>query len=214
MGSPRRRRLSADERRELILSGATRVFAERGYSDASMGAIARAADITPAVIYDHFGSKAELHITLLERETQEMLAFVGAALAAAPDDLDGRFRAGIDAFFAFVEQHEFAWRLIFRDAPTDPRVAAAYRRLGGGVKGAVAEFVRSSAPPAMLGDPDSDARIETFAQLLTSAQTGLAFWWYENRDVPREVVVDRVIDFCWLGLERVAGGERSKPVLD
>jgi AcrR family transcriptional regulator len=204
-----RRRLSSEERRELILEGATRVFAERGYSDASMTAIARAAGISPAVIYDHFGSKAELHITLLERETQQMLAFVGAALAAAPDEPAVRFRAGIDAFFEFVGEHEFAWRLIFRDAPTDPRVATAYRSLGGGVKGAVAEFVRSSAPPAMLADPDADQRIETFAQLLTSAQTGLAFWWYENRDVPREVVVDRVIDFCWLGMERVSAGERS-----
>jgi len=204
-----RRRLSSDERRERILEGATRVFAERGYSDASMSAIARAAGITPAVIYDHFGSKAELHITLLERETQQMLAFVAAALAAAQEDLAARFRSGIDAFFQFVEEHEFAWRLIFRDAPTDPRVAAAYRRLGGGVKGAVGEFLRSSAPPAMLDQPDSDERLETFAQLVTSAQTGLAFWWYENREVPREVVVDRVVDFCWVGLERVATGERS-----
>src|SRR5215212_5538578 len=129
MGKPPRRRLSSGERRELILEGATRVFAERGYSDASMAAIARAADITPAVIYDHFESKAELHVTLLERETEQMMAFVGTALAAAPDELSARFRAGIDAFFQFVAEHEFAWRLIFRDAPTDPRVATAYRRL-------------------------------------------------------------------------------------
>ncbi|HKP88581.1 MAG TPA: TetR/AcrR family transcriptional regulator [Thermoleophilaceae bacterium] len=207
----RRRRLSSDARRELILEGATRVFAERGYRDASMAEIARAAGITPAVIYDHFESKAELHITLLERETQQMMAQVGAALAEAPAELRPRFRAAIDAFFRFVEEHEFAWRLMFRDANTDPRISDAYRELGGDVTGAVTEFIRSSAPAAMLDDPDSDERIETFAKLLTSAQTGLAFWWYANRHVPREVVVDRVVDFFWLGMERVTAGERSNP---
>jgi AcrR family transcriptional regulator len=203
----RRRRLSAEDRRERIQRGAMRVFAERGYRDASMTVIARASGITPAVIYDHFPSKAALHITLLERETAEMLGTIGSALEAAPADLAAYLRAGIDAFFAFVQEHRFAWRMIFRDAPSDPSVQAAYRRLGGGTTRAVEGFIRASAPPGMLEGPGSERRAEMFAQLLTSAMTGLAFWWYEHRDVPREVVVERVLEFCWTGLERIAAGE-------
>jgi AcrR family transcriptional regulator len=202
------RRLSAGERRELILRGATELFAERGYDGTSMGDIARAAGITPAVIYDHFGSKAELQITLLRRETEQMLASIASALEAAPNEPSKRLRAGVDAFFAFVAEHPFAWRMMFRDPPLDPAVAAAYRELGDRTTGAVAVFVQASAPAAMLAGPDGAERIETFAKLLTSAQTGLAFWWYEHREVPREVVVDRFLEFCWIGLERVAAGER------
>jgi AcrR family transcriptional regulator len=202
--TPRRRRLTADQRRDRILRGAAKVFADRGYRDASMTAIARAGGITPAVIYDHFPSKADLHITLLERETAAMLGSVAAALAAAPDDLEARLRAGIDAFFAFVEEHRFAWRMIFRDPPAEGPVQVAYRRLGGGTTNAVEGFLRASAPAAMFDGPGTERRAEMFAQLLTSAMTGLAFWWYEHRDVPREVVVERVLELCWSGLERLA----------
>jgi hypothetical protein len=39
--------------------------------------------------------------------------------------------------------------------------------------------------------------------------TGLAFWWYEHREVPRDVIVERMLDLFWIGLERVAAGERA-----
>jgi AcrR family transcriptional regulator len=133
-----------------------------------------------------------------------MLVAIASALEGAPEELAARMRAGVDAFFAFVQEHPFAWRMIFRDAPTDPAVQAAYRRLGGGMTGAVEGFLRASAPAGMFDGPDGDLRAATFAQLLTAAQTGLAFWWYEHSDVPREAVVDRVLEFCWTGLEGIA----------
>jgi AcrR family transcriptional regulator len=201
----RRRRLTADQRRERILRGAARVFAEHGYHDASMAAIARAGGVTPAVIYDHFPSKAELQITLLERETTAMLTAIASALDGAPDDLEARLRAGVDAFFEFVEEHRFAWRMIFRDPPAAGPVQSAYRRLGSGTTGAVEGFLRASAPPGLFDGPGSEHRAAMFAQLLTSSMTGLAFWWYEHRDVPRELVVERVLELCWTGLERLTG---------
>jgi AcrR family transcriptional regulator len=204
-----RRRLSAGERRERIFDGAMRLFAERGYHSTSMTDIAEAAGITPAVIYDHFRSKAELQIELLDRQSNELLAFVAAAVAGSSAEPAERMRAGVDAFFAFVEQHPYSWRIVFRDPPTDPGVAAAYRDLGERATQAIALFIRGAAPAELLAAPDADQRAEMFAQLLKTAQNGLAYWWYEHRDVPREVIVDRVIEFCWLGLERTAGGERA-----
>src|SRR5829696_2853906 len=124
-----RRRLEPALRRELILAGAMGLFAERGYDGTSMGAIAQAGGVTPAVIYDHFPSKARLAIELLERQTAELLGFVGKALEGAPVDAAAQMRTGVDAFFAYVEEHPFAWRMLFRDASTDPEVASAYRRL-------------------------------------------------------------------------------------
>ena len=174
-----------------------------------MTGIASAAGITPAVIYDHFGSKAELHMTVMEIEAGNLLASVGSAVAAAPDDLRERLYAGVDAFFAFVEQQNFAWWLLFRDPPTDPAIAAAYGRIQQGATQGIAAFLRQSAPPAMLEHPDAERDLEMFAQLLRTAQNGLAAWWYDHREVPREVLVHRVVEFCWIGLERVSGGERA-----
>jgi AcrR family transcriptional regulator len=203
-----RKRLSAAQRRERILDGALQVFAERGYSDASMTAIAEAAGITPAVIYDHFDSKAKLHVTLLDREAGSLLAAVGTAVDAAPEGIGERLRAGVDAFFAFVEEREFAWWLLFRDPPHDPAIARAYARIQQDATRGIAAFLRTAAPPEVLARADADRDLEMFAQLLRTAQNGLAAWWYEHRQVPREVLVDRVIEFAWVGLERVASGER------
>ena len=61
-----RERISAEERRLRILDAAVEVFAERGYTAAKMQDIAARAGVVPSVLYDHFGSKRELHITLLE----------------------------------------------------------------------------------------------------------------------------------------------------
>jgi len=136
-----------------------------------------------------------------------MLSTIAAAMGEAHGGLDARLRAGIDAFFGFVEEHRFAWRMIFRDAPSDPAVQKAYRRLGGGTTNAVEGFLRPNAPPGLFAGPDGARQAEMFAQLLTSSMTGLAFWWYGHRDVPREVVVDRVLEFCWTGLERIVAAQ-------
>ena len=174
-----------------------------------MGAIASAAGITPAVIYDHFPSKAALHMTVLESQAGKLLASVGSALAGAPDELQERLRVGVDAFFAFVEQQGFAWLLLFREPPSEPSVAAAYRRIQHTATSGIAAFIRDGAPPSLLAQPDAERDIEMFAQLLRTAQNGLAAWWYEHREIPRAVLVDRVVEFCWIGLERVASGERA-----
>jgi AcrR family transcriptional regulator len=205
---PVKRRLTAEERRERIVQAAMEVFAERGYQEASMSEIARAAGITPAVIYDHFPSKAELQIWLLEQQTTELLAFVGSAVTRGFETTTERVRVGVGAFFTFVEEHPYAWRMLFRDPPTDPAILSTYRRIHQQATAGIAIFLRGSAPEALLGDPDADRDLEMFAEMLKMAQNGLAVWWYDHREVPREALVDRVLEFCWLGLERLAEGNR------
>lgn len=180
------------------------VFAERGYEAASMGEIARAAGITPAVIYDHFPSKAELQIELLERQTNDLLRFVGRALQSAPEDLEERMRIGADAFFRFVEEHRFAWRMLFRDPPSDPGVLAAYRRLDRQATKGISEFIKASTGGALANSGNPGRAVEMFAVLMKVSQNGLASWWYEHPEIPREEIVDRLLEFCWTGLERIA----------
>lgn len=206
--TPRRRRLQPLERRELILRGAMELFAEHGYEAASMAEIARAAGVTPAVIYDHFGSKAELAIELLERETEALLRFVAEALDAAPRRPAEQMRVGVDAYFRYVEEHRFAWRLLFRDPPADPEVSAAYRQLNGRATAAIAVFLRSGGSGALAGYEEPEQASELFAEGLKAAQNGLAAWWYEHPEVPREEIVERMLELVWTGLERIAAGSR------
>ena len=65
-------------------------------------------------------------------------------------------------------------------------------------------------PRRVPGLPQTERRlaVEMFAQQLSGAVQSLAIWWQEHPKVKRAFVVDCVMDFAWLGLERVRAGER------
>jgi hypothetical protein len=46
------------------------------------------------------------------------------------------------------------------------------------------------------------------AQQLTGAIQSLANWWADHPGVPRRELVEQVMAFAWIGLERLRDGER------
>jgi AcrR family transcriptional regulator len=71
--------------RDRILIAAERLFAERGFSGASMPTIAKASRITAGAIYKHFDSKADLFFEVVRRTVQSipMPAAAGSASGVA-----------------------------------------------------------------------------------------------------------------------------------
>src|SRR5688572_10676510 len=103
--SAARRRLSAAQRRERILEAATEVFAEHGYAAASMGEIAARAGVVASVIYDHFTSKRDLHIELLQIHGEELIRrSIDEIEGDEPDVIQ---RNSLEAYFRFVEEDPF-----------------------------------------------------------------------------------------------------------
>jgi len=90
--------------RSQILEAALLEFAERGFQEASLAAIARRVGVTAPLVLYHFGSKANLW-----RETLEMFC---ASFAAVVDEAveDGASFGGRDAFRLLVRRlvHFFA----------------------------------------------------------------------------------------------------------
>jgi AcrR family transcriptional regulator len=207
--TPPRKRLSAVDRRAAILDSALEVFSKRGYNGASIDEIAHAAGISKALIYEHFPSKKDLHVSLLERHTQEI--FVRLAQTADTDDPgEVRLRNGVSAFLEWVETHREAFRLLFRDT-FEPDVADALIRLQNQATGAIAALI--AAEPAERGPRDRETdfalAIEAMAQQLSGSAQSLAIWWQAHPDIEREWLVDRVMEYAWIGLERVRAGERA-----
>jgi AcrR family transcriptional regulator len=209
-GDAPRRRLRGDVRRERILAAATRVFAEKGYDKASFRDIAAASGITRPVVYDHFRSKEELHLFLLERERDAVLEYVKNELLA-DDSPERRVHRALDAFFSYVESHPYAWRMLFRETSGDPDMAAAQRRIQHEAHLAVATLLARERGSKILAGRESGRRLEMLAALWGSATNGLARWWYDNREARREQVVATAMDALWLGVERLRRGERWRP---
>lgn len=197
--SPPRRRLSAAERRRRILAAAQEVFALRGYHGSSLDEIAQASGTSKALIYEHFDSKRALHETLVAEHAGE-LARRFAANAASGKTGEERLRGGVDAFFRWVAERPEAWRALFRDS-ADPELAPTIDRLQGQATRALVALVRQD-PEEEVG---SEA-VEMFARLTSGACQGLANWWLDHPEVPREELVDRVMEFCWTGLARTLAG--------
>jgi AcrR family transcriptional regulator len=198
--------MAGADRREAILASALDAFSGAGYHETSLDAVAERAGISKALIYEHFASKRELHRALLERYVHELLGRVVEASAAA-DPGEPRLLAGLDAFLGFVEERRDAWRFVFRNVG-DAEIADAVARLREEVAAAIAGLMAADAPPGWADDPELGREIEMIAQELTGAAQALANWWDTHRDVPRERVTQSLMDFAWIGLERLGDGRR------
>lgn len=182
------------------------MFAVRGYHGSSIDEIAHAAGISKALIYEHFPSKKDLHVSLLDMHVQELFERL-AASAGTDEPGDVRLRNGVEAFLEWVEERRAAFRMVFRDA-VDPEVADVLRRIQDQTTAAVAALM-ATEPMAEVESQRARRRgITMLAQQLTGALQSLALWWDENADVPRDVVLESAMSFCWLGLERMRDGER------
>jgi AcrR family transcriptional regulator len=74
---------SAGGKREQILDGASRVFAEYGFRKTTIADIVREAGVARATVYNHFDTKEDVFDAVFQREVQEMLGAVAEAVAEA-----------------------------------------------------------------------------------------------------------------------------------
>lgn len=192
--------MPAPQRREAILSSAEEIFARHGYHGASLDDIAEAGGISKALIYEHFTSKRELHASLVHAHVEEIFRRLqaNADTAHSGTTAEDRLRGGIDAFLSFVEEHRDAYRALFRDA-ADPEVGDIIERARVQANSVIAAL--------MAADPEAPQvraeAIEMHAALLSGGVQSLANWWDDHRDVPRMVLVNRAMEFCWVGIERL-----------
>jgi AcrR family transcriptional regulator len=194
-----RKRIPAEERRSRILDAAVELFAQHGY-DAKMQDIATRAGVVPSVLYDHFGSKRDLHIALLELHAEQLRDRSLRRLEGAT--AEELLHASIANYFEFVEEDPFIWRFLHRDPPADPEIAAVCQEIADSGTAAIADLIRFGAGEAksVKGITVDDATW-ILARATQSANDGVARWWYENRDVPRERVVELVFMLLWQGFD-------------
>jgi AcrR family transcriptional regulator len=202
-----RTRLTAEARRALIEQAATEVFAERGYRGASMDEIAAGSGISVPVLYDHFKSKHDLHRHLLERHFAE-LRQVWHEHLRGDDPLERRIPRAFDAWFTYVQTHPYAWRMLFRDTTGDPEIEATHRAVAAESRALILPLLASEAGAEGFTGPEAQNALEMSWEVMRSVLQGLAMWWYEHPQIPREQVVATAMNTLWVGFERVLRGEQ------
>jgi AcrR family transcriptional regulator len=201
-----RKRLSADQRRETIEDAATTLFAERGYQGASIDEIARRSGVTPPVLYDHFDSKQDLYRRLLERHFAE-LRQVWRENFVGEDPPGQRIARSFDAWFAYIETHPFAGRMLFRDTTGDPKIEAMHQEVAASSRAAIMGLFAAQPEVEKVIGAEVEEGLEMAWIVMRGVLQGLAMWWYEHPRVPRERVVATAMNALWVGWERTQAGE-------
>jgi AcrR family transcriptional regulator len=212
-GTKARKRLSAAQRREVIETAATELFAERGYPGASIEEIARQSGVSPPVVYDHFSSKIDLYRQLLEAHFAQLRAIWGANFRG-PEEPLARVSRSFEAWFSYVEEHPAAAKMLFREPSGDRQAEAVHRevaaRSSARVMGLFATEPGSEGVTGSLEGPG----LEMAWVVLRGVLQGLALWWVEHPEVPRQQVVAMAMNSLWIGFDRTLAGDGWTPTAD
>lgn len=185
-----RRRLPRAEREESILDAAGTAFAASGFASTSMDEIAESAAISKPMLYNYFGSKEGLYVAYLERSGAALLESMRPSPGSAGEPVE-QLRAGIGAFFDYVDDHRPGWTVLYQEAasrggPPNAEIAALRARIARGLTRFFAD--------------------EAFANAFVGAGESLANWWLANPEVPKERMVSLLMDVACTGPLGTAGG--------
>jgi AcrR family transcriptional regulator len=134
MSAEKAARMSADDRRELVLAAATRAFAKGGYAGTSTDAVAREAGVSQPYVVRIFGTKLELFLEVFERSATRIRTAFEDVLAEGPFDPEsdedwGRFG---QAYSELLADRDFLQVMMhgFSAGGVDEIAAAARRCMG------------------------------------------------------------------------------------
>ena len=115
------------ERRELILTAASRAFASRPYEEVSLAAIAQEAHASEALVHKYFTSKAGIYAQILQRATDELAERTRQADDALPPNSSARdrVRTSILTYLDFIAERSPGWVTYQALAGHDPGDEAA-----------------------------------------------------------------------------------------
>ncbi|MDT5058046.1 MAG: hypothetical protein QOF66_6412 [Mycobacterium sp.] len=99
--SPKTRTLRTQSRREAILTGATKLFAAKGFAGVSTEDIGGSVGISGPSVYNHFAAKSDILVAAMLRGDEWLRMDMHRAFAAASDPHDGLNRL-LGSYCAFV----------------------------------------------------------------------------------------------------------------
>jgi len=108
MARRERKEAEAGEVRDRLLSGATELFASKGYAAASVREIVERAGVTKPVLYYYFGSKEGIYLDLMREPFSKFAALVEEALLPAGSARERLFGLCLRAYDIFVENLDAA----------------------------------------------------------------------------------------------------------
>jgi AcrR family transcriptional regulator len=175
MAEPAYTRLDVDERRRQLLDLGADLFTRFAYDEISMAGIAREAGISKALLYHYFPSKQAYFQATLAQAADELRLITEPAEGQPPLEA---LLGSLDAYLAWIEEHETAYRKLLQSVGSVPEV----RELVEGIRSTTADRIVEGLP--LAGDPPPQARAAVLGWLWF--MDGACLEWLDRRAFTRE----------------------------
>jgi AcrR family transcriptional regulator len=187
-------RLPRDERRATLLTAALEVFTAAGYHAAAMDEIADQANVSKPVLYQHFPSKLDLYLAVLDIHCDYLVKAIREAVASSEENSE-RVLATVNAYFDYINREGEAFRLLFEsDMSVEPQVRERLSRMTYECAIAFSESIT-----AETGIPQESAMMLAIG-LIGTAQTTARHWLARSEKIDRDLAVQLVASLQWRGI--------------
>ena len=187
-------RLSRDERRAQLLVAALEVFTAAGYHSAAMDEIADRANVSKPVLYQHFPSKLELYLAVLDLHIDSLVFAIQKAIASNREN-SSRVAATVEAYFGFIDSEGEAFRLLFEsDMNLEPQVRERLNRMTYDCAAAVSAVISIDTG---LGKEES---MMLAVGIIGTVQTTARHWLDRDGKIDRRRATELVMNLIWRGI--------------
>ncbi|HWZ74543.1 MAG TPA: TetR/AcrR family transcriptional regulator [Casimicrobiaceae bacterium] len=185
------------ERRESLINAAIAVFVEKGFHNATVRDIGRAANMTQGTIYNYVSSKDDILYLVCDRIVAEYNEQARKALDTSHDPV-GRVRSAVRAISQVMYWHRREILLIYQDSHLlDKRsrrvILARVEEFIGMFERIITDAARELGVP--LAHPHLSANMLTFLPVMIALRG-----WSLKNDVPPEDVIEQITAFIVRGL--------------
>jgi AcrR family transcriptional regulator len=182
-------------RRAQLLDAALEVFVAQGYHAAAMDDIAERAGVSKPVLYQHFPSKLDLYLALLDQTCDAVIDAVRQALESSPDNNKLRVQATMEVFYSYVANAGGAFRLVFEsDLVNDPAVRERVDRVTNESAESIAEIIHDDT-----GLPAEESELIAVS-LVGMAQVSARYWLAKEGRIPQDEAANLVSGLAWRGI--------------
>ncbi|NDI11274.1 MAG: TetR/AcrR family transcriptional regulator [Actinobacteria bacterium] len=187
-------RLPRDERRAQLLVAALEVFTAAGYHSAAMDEIADRANVSKPVLYQHFPSKLELYLAVLDLHIDSLVFAIQKAIASNREN-SSRVAATVEAYFGFIDSEGEAFRLLFEsDMNLEPQVRERLNRMTYDCAAAVSAVISIDTG---LGKEES---MMLAVGIIGTVQITARHWLDRDGKIDRQRATELVMNLIWRGI--------------
>lgn len=205
---PTRTRLPRAERMEQTVAEAHALFAEHGYAAVTMDGVAAAVGVTKPLLYNYFGNKEQLYLACLERAGDGLVATILDAVGDTASSAEA-LRAGMRAFFAFLDDDRAAWAVLFDE--TLPAGGVVAERVAGyriRLRDMIAAALLDQIPASRRARARTE--IEALSTAVMGAAEALARWWLRTEAVSAAAAAELLIETLEPGLRLRSEPRRNR----